>query len=89
MKICHLKIENSILNKPIIIDNIDFENDIVFLDYFNDIIFGCRCFIKENIGLKHYIFYSSQSNRMDDVNSVIKISPTGRLNEYIIEIIEH
>ena len=89
MKICRLKIEESILNKNIIIENVDFENDIVFLDYYNDILFGCRCFIKENTGLKHYIFYSSQSNRTEDVNSVIKISPTGGLNEYRIEIIEH
>lgn len=85
MKICQLKIEDSMINNNVKIENVDFENDIVFLDY-NDIIFGCRCFIKENV--KKYIFYSTMSNRYESSYSAIIITKTNNLNEYKIEYYE-
>ncbi|MDD7591536.1 MAG: hypothetical protein PUJ92_00835 [Bacilli bacterium] len=83
MKICHLKIENSMINNNVKIENIDFENDIIFLNFASDCLFGCRCFIKEN--MKKYIFYSTSSNRYDVKNKVIIITKTSNLNEYKIE----
>lgn len=84
MKICQLTIEDSMINNNVKIENIDFENDIVFLKNGFDIYFGCRCFIKENV--KKYIFYMTTSNKYHDVNSAIKITKTNNLNEYKIEL---
>ena len=84
MKICQLKIEDSMIDNNVKIENVDFENDIVFLNSTGDLYFGCRCFIKEDV--KKYIFYMTTSNRYKDVNSAIIITKTNNLNEYKIEL---
>lgn len=83
MKICQLKIEDSMINNNVKIENVDFENDIVFLYYLSDIYIGCRCFIKENV--KKYIFYSTMCNRYEGSYSAIIITKTNNLDEYKIE----
>lgn len=83
MKICQLQIKDSMINNNVKIENVDFENDIVFLNFGNEIFFGCRCFIKEDV--KKYIFYSTTSNRYNGANSAIIITKTNNSNEYKIE----
>lgn len=79
MKICHLKIEDYMFStdeeKYIKIENIDFENDLVFLNYNNDIFIGCRCFLYDSIDTYRYVFYSQSSNKLDNTYLAIEFSP--------------
>ena len=79
MKICHLKIEDYMIStdeeKLIKIENIDFENDLVFLHYKNDIFIGCRCVLYDISNIYIYIFYSQSSNKLDNTYLAIEFSP--------------
>ena len=79
MKVCHLKIEKYMIStneeKFIKIENIDFENDLVFLHYENDIFIGCRCVIYDTTGTYIYVFYSSSSNKLDNTYFAIEFRP--------------
>ena len=72
--------------KLIKIENIDFENDLVFLHYKNDIFIGCRCVLYDATDIYKYVFYSQYSNKLDNIFLAIEFSPTyPRENErYVI-----
>ena len=90
MKICHLKIEDYMFStneeKFIKIENIDFENDLVFLHYENDIFIGCRCVLYDETSIYIYVFYSQYSNKLDNTFLAIEFTPiTPRENKlYVI-----
>lgn len=90
MKICHLKIEDYMFStneeKNIKIENIDFENDLVFLHYENDIFIGCRCVLYDTTKTYIYVFYSQSSNKLDNTFFAIEFTPVNSTehNLYII-----
>ena len=79
MKICHLKIEDYMITtneeKFIKIENINFENDLVFLQYENVIFIGCRCVLYDDTNIHIYVFYSPSSNKLDNTYLAIEIVP--------------
>lgn len=83
MKICHLKIEDYMFStdeeKLIKIENIDFENDLVFLQYENVIFIGCRCVLYDNTDVRIYVFYSPSSNKLDNTYFAIEFIPANSI----------
>ena len=93
MKVCHLKIEDYMITtdeeKFIKIENIDFENDVVFLHYGNDILIGCRCILYDDIDIYKYVFYSPSSNKLDNTYLAIEISPVNPYKDKLYVIRKH